>query len=66
MVDLNCTIVTTATGPKSVSVDGTKIDAQSIYELVKADQHLAAKDGVAVSRHRGIRFSKITPPGTTA
>ena len=66
MTDLSSTIESTATGPKSVSVDGTKVDAQSIDDLVKADQHLAAKDGAASTRHRGIRFSKLTPPGTTA
>jgi len=66
MSSISDSIQSVATGPKSVSVDGTKVDAQSIDDLVKADQHLAAKEGVASTRHRGLRFSKLTPPGTTA
>lgn len=55
-----------AAGPKSVTVDGTNVQAHSIKELIEADQHLAGKSGAASTRHRGIRFSKLVPPGATS
>jgi hypothetical protein len=64
MADLDETIESVARGPKSVSVDGTKVDAQSIDDLVKADQHLAGK--IAIEKpNRGIRFNKLVPPGAS-
>ncbi len=66
MADLDDTIESTAKGPKSVSTDGTRVEAQDVDDLIKADQHLKGKEGVASTRHRGIRFSKLSPPGTTS
>ncbi len=63
MADLNETLENVAKGPKSVSTDGTRVDAQSVDDVIKADQHLAAKDAVAKST-RGIRFNKLVPPGS--
>lgn len=52
-----------ANAPKSVSVDGTTVQGHSLDELVRADQHLAGKSGAASTKHRGIRWSKLSPPG---
>ena len=41
MPDLDQTIEETAKNPKAVAVDGTRVDAQSVDDLIKADQHLA-------------------------
>jgi hypothetical protein len=64
MADLDETIESVARGPKSVSVDGTKVDAQSIDDLVKADQHLAGKTAIE-KPNRGIRFNKLVPHGAS-
>ena len=64
MADLDETITEVAQGPKSVTMDGTKIDALSIDDLVKADQHLAGKIAIQTP-NRGIRFNKLVPPGAS-
>lgn len=64
MGELDEVIQSVASGPKSVSTDGTTVQAQDIDSLIKADKHLANKKAIAKS-NRGIRFNKIVPPGTT-
>lgn len=58
MADLTGNITTTATGPASASADGTSAEAQPIDAMVKADQYVNAKAGMA-NRSRGFRFSKL-------
>lgn len=47
MADLDQTIKDTGRNPKAVAVDGTRVDAQSVDDLIKADQLLAGKDAVS-------------------
>lgn len=51
-----------ALGPKQVSTDGTSVTAQSVDEIKKAKDMLAA-DGAAGQPHFGVRFTKLVPPG---
>jgi hypothetical protein len=53
-----------ATEPKSASADGVSVQNHSLDELIRAEKHLAAKSG-ASKPHRGLRFSKLVPPGTS-
>jgi hypothetical protein len=51
-----------ALGPKQVSVDGTNVTAQSIDEIKKAKDMLAANDA-AGQTHFGLRMVQLVPPG---
>lgn len=51
-----------ALGPKQVSTDGTSVTAQSIDEIKKAKDMLAA-DSAANQPHFGLRMSQLIPPG---
>lgn len=64
MGDLDETIESVATGPKSVSTDGTTVQAQDVDSLIKADKHLAGKRALSTA-NRGLRFNKMVPPGTS-
>lgn len=64
MTDLEETIAEAAQNPKAVTVDGTRVEGQTIDELIKADQYLAGKKA-ANQPNRGLRFNKLVPPGTT-
>jgi hypothetical protein len=65
MAEFDETLEKVAKGPKSVATDGTKVDAQSVDDVIKADQHLASKEAAKNSPSRGLRFNKLVPPGTT-
>lgn len=62
MPDLSDTIETLAAAPASVSAGDTSVSEQPIGEVIKADQYLAQKDA-AEKVHRGLRFTKLKPPG---
>lgn len=51
-----------ALGPKQVSVDGTTVTAQSVDEIKKAKDMLAASNAAA-RPHFGMRMTKLVPPG---
>lgn len=51
-----------AKGPKRVQVANQSVEQQSIDDLIKADEYLAAKQAAA-KPHFGVRFAKIIPPG---
>lgn len=51
-----------AKGPQSVSADGVSVSARPIDEQIKADQYLTGKEA-ATKAHRGLRFTKLIPPG---
>lgn len=51
-----------ATGPKSVSVDGTTVVARDIKDIKEAAD-LEAGRTAAAKPHFGLRFSKQVPPG---
>ena len=66
MPDLDQSIEDAAKNPKAVAVDGTRVDAQSVDDLIKADQHLTGKAAVKNSARRGLRFNKLVPPGSSS
>ena len=64
--ELREAIEQTATGPKRVRTDAGEVEAQDISQQIEADKYLSARSAVsgATNRHRGLRFSKLIPPGT--
>lgn len=63
MSDLSQRIEEVAAGPAEVQSDAGRVREQSLEDLVKADQHLAANTA-AGKPHRGLRFTRLVPPGT--
>lgn len=55
-------IAATLGGPKSATVDGVSVTQHSLPELIAAAKYLAAQKG-AKQPHRGLRFTKLVPPG---
>ena len=62
--ELASKIDTVAQGPASVRTDAGEVVAQSIPDMIEADKYLASKNASAAA-HRGLRFNKLIPPGTT-
>jgi hypothetical protein len=55
-----------AQGPASVRTDAGEVTAQSIPDMIEADKYLAGRNATAAGNaHRGLRFNKLIPPGTT-
>lgn len=48
--------------PQSVSGDAGAVTAQSIPDQIELDRYLAAK-AAASKKSRGLRFTKLVPPG---
>lgn len=48
--------------PKRVKGDAGEVEQHSISDMIKADQYLAAKCA-AKSPRRGLRFTRMIPPG---
>lgn len=55
-------IQTDALGPKSVSTDGVSVSQRDLREQIEADRYLGDRTAVNTTR-RGLRFSKLVPPG---
>ena len=55
-------VLEVALGPKQVSTDGTSVTAQSVDEIKKAKDLLAAADA-ANQPHFGLRMTQLVPPG---
>ncbi len=51
-----------AVGPAKASGDSGSFEQHSIQDQIAADQYLASKRA-ATKPHRGLRFSRIVPPG---
>ena len=51
-----------AAGPAKASGDSVSIEQHSIQDQIAADRYLASKRAAA-KPHRGMRFSRIIPPG---
>lgn len=64
MADLETVTETAAQAPQTTVVDGTTVTRHSLKELTDLANRKAAKTG-ATKNHRGIRFTKLNPPGTT-
>ncbi len=61
--DLTDTIAATAAQPAMVETDGLKVQAVSIDELIAADKYLKAQVS-GTNKQRGLRFTKLVPPGS--
>lgn len=55
-------IADNATGPKRVQGDAGSVEQHSLPDQIAADRYLAAKQAVR-SRGKGLRISKLVPPG---
>lgn len=51
-----------ALGPKAVSVDGRSVQEHSIPDLIQAAKFAQAQ-ATTSKPHRGMRFTKLVPPG---
>lgn len=51
-----------AAGPAKASGDSVSIEQHSIQDQIAADRYLASKRAAA-KPHRGMRFTRIVPPG---
>ena len=60
--ELEDTIKENARGPAKASGDAGSVEQHKLAEQIEADRYLAAKEA-AKSKRRGLRFSKIVPPG---
>lgn len=49
--------------PRMAAADGVSITTHGLADLIAAEKYLAAK-AAAKKSHRGLRFSKLVPPGT--
>jgi len=55
-------IAQVALSPKSSEENGRIVTEHRLDQLIKADNHVAAKTA-GRKNHMGLRFSKIVPPG---
>jgi hypothetical protein len=60
--DLEDAIRENAAGPASASGDSGSVTQHNLKDQIEADRYLKAKAGAALPR-RGLRFSKVIPPG---
>jgi hypothetical protein len=60
--DLDDVIRENAAGPASASGDSGSVTQHKIQDQIEADRYLAAKRAANLP-HRGLRFTRITPPG---
>lgn len=60
--ELNDTIEDLASKPKAVETDGLKVQERDLSEVVDAQRHLDGQSAVNKG-HRGLRFTKLVPPG---
>lgn len=61
--DLQQVIRENAAGPKRAQGDSGSIEQHSLSEQIEADRYLTSK-AAARKRTRGLRFSKLVPPGS--
>ena len=61
--NLDNTIRDNAAGPKRAKGDSAEMEQHSLSDQVAADRYLASKNA-AKNKGLGIRFRKLTPPGT--
>jgi hypothetical protein len=60
--DLSDAIEQNAKGPAKASGDAGSVEQHKLAEQIEVDRYLASKDAVKKPR-RGLRFTKIVPPG---
>ena len=60
--ELSDAIRENASGPAKASGDAGSVEQHKLTDQIAADKHLASKSA-ADSKHRGLRFNKLVPPG---
>ena len=60
--ELDNAIMENAKGPAKVEGDAGSVEQHSLRDQIDADRYLASKEA-ARKRNRGLRFSKLVPPG---
>lgn len=60
--ELDDTIEKNAKGPAKASGDTGSVEQHPLPDQIEADKYLASKEA-AKSKKRGLRFSKLVPPG---
>jgi hypothetical protein len=57
-------IVSTATGPAEVEVDGQRVRAHRPRDLIEADKYVKATEAQQSSNPLGgVKFARLVPPG---
>jgi hypothetical protein len=62
MADQSGQIQTNALAPAQVTVDGTTVQQQKVPDQILGDRYAATASALG-KRRRGLRFSKLIPPG---
>jgi hypothetical protein len=62
--DLEQTIRENAAGPKRAQGDSGSVEQHAPSEQIEADRYLASKEAVKKPT-KGLRFTKLVPPGTS-
>ncbi|MFM2094116.1 MAG: hypothetical protein RIS70_1240 [Planctomycetota bacterium] len=62
MAELDDTIRQNAQGPAKAAGDAGSLEQHKLSEQIEADKYLASKEA-SKSKHRGLQFNKIVPPG---
>lgn len=62
--DLETTIRDNAQGPAKASGDSGSMEQHRLTDQIEADKYLASKVA-ANSKHRGLVFNKLVPPGAS-
>ncbi len=60
--NLDQSIQDNARNPKRASGDAGSVEQHSLKDQIEADRYLASKEA-AKAKNRGVRFSKMVPPG---
>ena len=60
--NLEQSIADNAAGPKRAQGDSGSVEQHSLKDQIDADRYLASKEA-SKRRDRGLRMSRITPPG---
>jgi hypothetical protein len=60
--DLEQPIRDNAAGPAKASGDSGSMEQHSLADQIETDRYLASKQA-AKTKHRGLRLSRIVPPG---
>lgn len=63
--DIEQALIDSATeGVRTVSVDGLTVSGHSLQDMIEAKKFLDSQNTTAAAQpHRGLRFSKMIPPG---
>ena len=63
MADLTNAIEQAAQQPETVSADGVTVTGVPLKDIIAADKYLKGTTAASSNPGRGIRLSKIVPPG---